>query len=156
MFCSVCLAQDSPDQFVGAGASYNAYASPNVSINGLHAKKIKGISENTYSFTFLDLISSTEKPFTVTPVITPGIAQELFKLGELPIYGTTGLGVAIGQDQDKLTTGSTVGWAWTAGFASSIAISKDHSWKILPHVRVIKSNLTDWQLIFGGIIGWGK
>jgi hypothetical protein len=143
------FAQDSPDQFIGAGASYNGYSAEKFAINGLYAKKL---ADKTYSFTFVDVISKTNDPFTVTPMVTTGFARELVKIGAMPIYGTTGIGIAAGGRQDA--SGTNVGWAWTAGFAPSLGLGKN--WHMLPNVRVVKASITEWQGIFGVILGWGK
>lgn len=139
-------AQEAPVQFFAAGLAYNGYATPNVAFTALYAKKLN-IGENVYSFNYIDVLSKTDKFYTVTPSVTTGLAKEFFKIQNMPIYGSTGIGASAG--------GNDFGWAWTAGAASSIAIGKQ-GWHLLPNVRMVKSSLSDYQLIYGVMIGWGK
>jgi len=146
LLCVPCMAQEKGyENFVAAGASWNQYASPQIAGSLLYAKRL-GADDSTYSFNYVDLISKNTEQFSTATSITAGIAQKLLVLGKAKVYGTTGVGIMAG--------GENIGYSWTAGGAVAIPLGK--GFQVLPNVRVIKSSLTDFQAIYGLMIGWGK
>lgn len=110
-----------PDNLYGLGMSYNSGASPAVAGNAFYAKLLSANQSTsdvgggvmvttfhpTYSFTLLDILPDTVKPFSVTTNISSGIAQQVFQLGPVNLFtiGTAGLSVG----------NTNLGWTWTAG-----------------------------------------
>lgn len=134
-----------PENFVAAGVSWNQYAAPQISGNLLYARRLTD-TDSTYSWTFVDVLSKSINPFSTSTSLTTGIGQKLLVIGPAKIYGTTGVGIMAG--------GTNVGYSWSAGGAAFFGIGK--GWAVAPTVRVIKSSLTDFQGIYGILIGWGK
>lgn len=130
-------------EFVSIGASWNQYSAPQISGTLLYAHQISG---GTYSFNLIDVISKSVKPFVVTTSISTGIAQCLRNIGPAKVFAVSTVGVAAG--------GENVGYSWTAGGCVVIPMKK--GWSLMPHVRVIKSSLSDFQGIWGLSIGWGR
>jgi hypothetical protein len=133
-----------PNDYVAAGVSWNQYASPQINGNLLYGKKLT--DANTYSFSFVDVVSKSLKPFTVTTAISSGLAQYLKTIGPARCFVVTTVGVAAG--------GDNVGYVWTGGGAFAIPIGRGFS--LMPNVRVLKSSLSEWQGIYGLMIGFGK
>jgi hypothetical protein len=133
-----------PKDYVAAGMSWNQYSAPEINGNLLYAHKIT--DQNTYSFTFMDVISKSWKPFTATTAVSTGVAQHVRTIGPARCFLVTTVGVAAG--------GDNVGYVWTGGGAFAIPIGK--SFTMLPNVRVLKSSLSDFQYIAGIMIGFGS
>jgi len=133
-----------PTDYVAAGLSWNQYAAPQINGNLLYAHKIT--DANTYSFSFVDVISKCRRPFTVTTAVSTGLAQHIRTIGPARVFLVTTVGVAAG--------GDNVGYIWTGGGAVAFPIGK--SFTILPNVRVLKSSLSDVQYIGGIMIGFGS
>jgi hypothetical protein len=136
-------AAEAPENFAALGMSWNQYAVPQLSGNLLYAKKL---GESTYSFNFVDMVSTSMVPFKTATSITTGIGQRFLRIGSVSVYGTTGVGILAG--------GENVSYSWTSGGAVSIPIGKGFA--ILPNVRFIKNSVTELQWIGGVMIGWGK
>ena len=143
-----CMAQETNqgyENFAAMGASWNQYASPGIAGSLLYAKRL-GDSDDTYSFSYVDLISKSQEQFSAATSITTGVAKKLLKFGKARVYGTTGVGLLAG--------GENIGYSWTAGGALAIPLGK--GFQVLPNVRVIKSSLTDFHAIYGLMLGFGK
>ncbi len=143
LFSLPLFAQETPDQFAALGLSWNQYAAPQISGNLLYAKRI---GYQTYSFNFVDVISTSIRPFKTATSITTGLGQRLFVIGKLGVWATTGVGILAG--------GEEASYSWTSGGAVSIPIGRGFS--IMPNVRFIKNNVTQLQWIGGVLFGWGK
>lgn len=140
------LAQDTGyENFAAIGASWNQYADPSVAGNLLYAQRL-GADDSTYNFNFVDLVSKSEEEFSVSTSVTFGIAQKALTFGRAKVYVTTGVGFLAGDEN--------LGYSWTGGGA--VAIPLGHGFQFLPNVRFLKSSLTDFQGVFGFMIGWGK
>jgi len=148
---------DLPDQIFGAGMSWATYTPPQLSGNMLYAKRM--IEETaTYSFTFVDVISSEESDYFVSPVFTTGIAQKLPDFTKLPIYAVGSIGILTGGSAAEGK--DTASFAYTYGFAVPLKFPLfglgSKGWKIIPNVRGVDSLITDPQPIFGCLIAWGR
>jgi hypothetical protein len=145
LFCLPAFAQDPalPQDFVAAGVAWNQYAAPQISGNLLYARQI---SNGTYSFTMIDVISKSIQPFTVATSISTGVGQHIRTIGRARVFLVTTVGIMAG--------GTDVGYSWTGGGAVAIGLGK--GWNLVPSVRVLKGSLTDFQYIGGLAIGWGK
>jgi hypothetical protein len=133
-----------------AGVSYNTGASPAIAGTGLYAHNL-GLTDSDpglYAFTAIDALPNTLKPFTVSTNIGVGIAQQVAKLGSIPIYMPTAAGISF--------NGTNTGWQWNGGVLASITI-KD-GFYLMPSVRFLKSSVggSGYQPIVGVLIGWGK
>jgi len=132
------------DQFVAAGVSLNQYAAPQISGMLLYAKRLA--DTGTYSFSLVDVISKSVKPFNAATSITTGIAQKLFMVGPARVFAVTTIGTIVGGDE--------IGYSWTGGGAVAIPLGK--GWNLMPSVRVLTSGVTSRQMIYGLAVGWGK
>lgn len=136
------------DNFAAAGVSYNPGASPPVAGTGLYARLLPGTT-GTYSFTTVDALVTSTKPFTIGTNIATGLAQKLFTVGSLTVYASTGGGVS--------WNGKNTGWTWNGGGLVPLKLGKS-SWFAVPAVRFIKSSVnqnSDYQLIATVMLGKG-
>ena len=137
-----------PDNVFAAGVSFNSGASPAVAGTGLYAHKVA--DSGTYAFTVMDVLPNNHTdPFTVNSNFGFGIAQKVATIAKVPIYVPTSAGVSV--------NGDNLGWAWSTGALASIKLKGD--WRIMPHVRVVKSSVsngTGYQPIVGVLFGWAK
>ena len=136
--------------FAAAGISFAPGASPAIAGTALYSRLISATSR-TYSFTLLDAVPTTTKPYSVSTQTATGIAQRLFTMPlfrkRVDIYATGAAGPS--------WAGSNTGWAWNAGGLASIPIGAN---RIMPNLRVNKSsvnNHSDYQLMGGVLYGWG-
>jgi len=127
------------------GGSFNQYAEPSISGNLLYAQRL-GLDDSTYNFNFVDIVSKNEDEFKVSTSVTFGVAQKMLTFGRAKVYVTTGVGFLAGDEN--------LGYSWTGGGA--VAIPLGHGFQVLPNIRFLKSSLTDFQGVFGLMIGWGK
>lgn len=134
------------DNFAGAGVSWNQYSAPQISGNLIYAHKL---GDGTYSFTIVDVVSKTVKPFTVSTVVSTGIAKRIpgFQLGNVYLYGIATVGLAAGS--------TNAGYALTGGGGPYIPIGKK-GFALIPNVRFLKGSLNDLQTVYGISLGWGK
>jgi hypothetical protein len=136
--------------FAAAGISYAPGATPAIAGTGLYARLVSS-SSSTYSFTVMDAVPTSTRPFSVSTQTATGVAQKLltatlFKK-HIDVFATGAAGPS--------WTGSNTGWAWNAGGLASIPVGKNY---ILPNVRVEKSsvnNHSDYQILGGLLYGWG-
>jgi hypothetical protein len=136
-----------PDNFYGAGLSYNAGASPAIAGTGLYAHKIA--DSGTYAFTVVDALPTTLRPFVVNTNFSVGVAQKVASFGSVPIFVPTAAGVSY--------NGANTGWAWSTGGMAVIKLKHDIA--IMPNVRLVKSSVsngTGYQPVVGVLFGWGK
>ena len=146
-----CFAQAPPtlQNLYAAGVSWNQAGTPAVAGTALFAHLVNDGS-GTYAFGVYDALPQNTKPFTVTSNVGMGIAQQIFKIGNTPVFIPTAAGISF--------TGSNTGWAWSTGVGVPIKI-KSSSWYAMPTVRVVKSSVaggTGYQLIPTILFGWGK
>lgn len=130
-----------------AGVSYSVGATPAIAGTGLYAHAVS--SEGLYAFTVVDALPNTIKPFTVSTNVGVGIAQRLFRLGNVPVYAPTAAGIS--------WNGGNTGWQWNGGVLASIHIRGDYY--VLPSVRFLKSSVsggTGYQPIIGILAAWGR
>ena len=139
-----------PDQFAGAGMSFNQYAAPQ--INGLlvYAKRIVGADYPTYSFSAVNILSATRVPFKLMTTTETGIAQSVGQFGPFSVYGVGTAGLSTAGE----TGGTGTGYVLTGGGLALAPIRG--GWRAGPYLRIIKSSLTDRQWAVGLMLGWGK
>jgi hypothetical protein len=142
---SVAQTPEAPSNIYAAGLSFNNSASPSIAGTGLYARQV--IGSGTYVLAVVDVLPNTLKPFTVTTIFSPGVAQKFATLGNVTLYSLSSAGLAY--------NGSNTGWGWTAGGAASVPIGKT-KWRAFPNVRVAKSSVsngTGYQLTLGSLFG---
>jgi len=153
--CLGAFAQTAPlaptplQNLYAAGVSWNQAGSPSVAGTALFAHLVNDGS-GTYAFAVYDALPQNTHPFTVTSNVGTGIAQQVFKIGNTPVFIPTSAGVSF--------TGSNTGWSWSTGVGVPIKLGKG-SWYAMPTVRVIKSSVaggTGYQPIASILFGWGK
>lgn len=130
-----------------AGVSYSVNASPAIAGTALYAHLIA--DSGTYTFTAIDAVPNTIKPFTVTSNIGAGIAQKIATLGKVPIYVPTAVGVS--------WSGTNTGWQWNSGALAAVHIKGQYY--LMPAVRFLKSSVsggTGYQPMFTVLFGWGN
>jgi hypothetical protein len=130
-----------------AGVSYNPSASPRVAGTALYARSLS--ADKTYAFTVFDALPvRSSPPYAVTTQVGLGVAQRLFSIQKLPIYIPTAAGVS--------WTGQNTGWSWTTGGMTVISVRG--GWRVLPHLRILKSSVGDggYVSIVGVMVGWGQ
>jgi len=139
------MAQDAGyENFAALGGSFNQYADPSIAGNLLYAQRL-GADDSTYNFNFVDIVSKQEDTFKVATSVTFGLAQKMLTFGRAKVYVTTGVGFLAGDEN--------LGYSWTGGGAVAIPLGK--GFQFVPNVRFLKSSLTDFQPIFGLMLGWG-
>lgn len=146
-----CGQTTGPQQFAGAGVSFNQYASPQ--INGLlvYAKRLTANDHPTYSFSAVNLLSVQRTPaFRLMTTTETGVAQHLTKFGPFQVYGIGTAGFAASGDAE----GTASGYVLTGGGLALAGLK--NGWKVGPYLRVIKSSLSDRQWAVGAMIGWGE
>jgi len=138
-----------PDTFAGIGVSANPQATGTpIAGNALFAKCVNGSS--TCSFTFLDIAPDASHPGSVKTSISSGIAQEVLKIGSVPILvvGTGGATL----DDDPVVM-------WSAGAAAPFRL-KHSNWWAMPIVRVMQTPGGDGAVqVIPGLMfvnGWGS
>ena len=139
-----------PDQFAGAGMSWNQYAAPQ--INGLlvYAKRIAGTEHPTYSFNAVNILSVTPRPFRLMTTTETGIAQHIGAFGPFTVYGIGTAGLATAGE----ITGTGAGYVLTGG---TLALARIRGgWRAGPYLRVLKSSLSERQWAAGVLFGWGQ
>ena len=132
--------------FMG-GVSYSVGATPAVAGTGLYAHALN--TSGTYAFTAIDALPNTLKPFTVSTNVGIGVAQQIFTIGNLPIFMPTAAGIS--------WSGTNTGWQWSGGVF--VPIKMKNGWYLGPSVRFLKSSVsggTGYQPIIGMLVGWGK
>lgn len=134
---------DEAENFIAGGIAFNQYSVPQISGALLYAQRI---GEGLYSYSLVDVVSKTVRPFVATTSITTGLAQHVRSIGKIRVYISGTGGVAAG--------GENLGFSWSAGGAAVVPLGG--GWKLLPGVRVIKSSITDFQGVYSLMIGWGK
>jgi len=137
-------APPAPSQFVAAGANFNQYSAPQISGSLLYAHRVAG---DTFSFSLVDVVSKTVKPFTVQTAISTGVAQHLVDVGRGHVYAVTTVGLAAGAEN--------IGGAWTGGGAVIVPLGA-RGWAIILSARTLKTSLAGWQGMYGLGLGWGK
>jgi hypothetical protein len=146
-------AQTSPaplQNLYAAGVSWNQAGSPSIAGTALFAHLVNDGS-GTYAFGVYDALPQNTKPFTVTSNVGAGIAQQIFKIGNTPVFIPTSAGISF--------SGPNTGWAWSTGVGVPIKFKSTSNWYAMPTVRVVKSSIangTGYQLIPTIMIAWGK
>lgn len=140
---AAALAQTAPADFVAAGASYNQGGSPAIAGTAAYGHLL---SDGLYSFTAIDILPTSFKPFTTQTAITTGIGKRFFTVAGIPVYALATAGAS--------TTGIATGWTWTTGGAAVINLGK--GWVLIPNARPAKSSVGGWAYVYGILIGWGK
>jgi hypothetical protein len=134
-----------PDQFAAAGLAWNQYAAPQINGWASYAASISK-ANGVYSFTTYDVTSVTRQPFSVQTSVRTGLALYMRSFGPFHIFGLADVGVA--------AAGGSVGGSASGG--GMIALPLGKGWTLLAPVRVLKTALSDRQLIFELGFGWGK
>ena len=116
--------------FAAGGASYSPGATPAVAGTGLYARLLSSTA-GTYSFSVVDAVPASAKPFTVTTQVATGVAQKIATFGTVGIYIPAAAGVA--------WNGQNTGWSWSTGALASIPLKNYH---LMPNVRMVKSSTT--------------
>lgn len=120
---------DDPSQIYATGISSNPSADPAIGGFGMYAKQLTG---GTYGVTLIDIAPLGVHPFTVATQVSAGMAQKLFMVNKLPVYGLVAVGGAF--------QGTNSGFAWTGGGATIATIKNK---KILLGLRFIKSAVSN-------------
>ena len=139
-----------PNSWVGAGVTWNQYASPQVSGVAVYAHKLAGTNYPTYSWTAIDFISLKTSPFTLATTTETGIGQYITSFGAFDLYGIGAAGITTSASGD----GTTVGSAFSGGGMAVAKLGK--GWTVSPVVRIIRPANSGNQWAVGLIIGWGK
>jgi len=152
VLCVAVFAQQTQplQNLYAAGVSWNQAGSPAVAGTALFAHLVNDGS-GTYAFGVYDALPQNVHPFTVTSNVGMGVAQQLFKIGNTPVFVPTSAGISF--------TGSNTGWAWSTGVGVPIKLKAGSSWYAMPTVRVIKSSVaggTGYQPVVSVLFGWGK
>ena len=144
-----CFGQSPLGNFAAVGVSYQPAGK--VAGTGLYARLFVG---GTYAFTVVDAVPQTsQKPYNVATSYGAGVAQKLFtlKVGsmDVPIFVPTSAGIS--------HSGDATGWAWSTGGLAVIPLGKDTAWRLMPNVRVLKSNVSGdgYGVVAGVLVGWG-
>lgn len=131
------------DNYAAIGTTYNHGAIPAIAGSALFAKRVTG---DTFSFTVVDALPTTYKPFTVSTQWATGIAQKVVQIGNVGIFVPMAAGITY--------SGTNTGWVWNSGVLVGIPLKG--TWVLYPVVRVSKSSVANSYQVFGGIlIGWG-
>jgi hypothetical protein len=128
------------------GPSYNFGGTPAVAGTGLYAHLLP-TGSNTWAFTAVDILPNSVKPFTVNTNIAAGVAQQIFKIGSVPIYVPTAAGISF--------QGPNTGWEWNTGALADVKIKGN--WHAMLGGRVVKSSVsngTGYQPIATVLIAW--
>lgn len=154
--CAGAFAQSAPaapsgiQNLYAGGVSWNNGAKPSIAGNVLYAHNLNtGAQLATYAFTDVDLLPETLRPFQVTTNVGAGIAQQIAKLGSVPIYVPTAAGVSL--------NGTNTGWQWNGGAMAVVPLKGNYY--LLPHLRFLRSSVSansGFQIILGLDVGWGK
>lgn len=132
--------------FAAGGASFSPGATPAVAGTGLYARLFSSTAD-TYSYSVIDALPASVKPFTVTTQLATGVAQKITTIGTVGIYIPAAAGVA--------WNGQNTGWSWSSGALASIPVKKYH---LMPNVRMVKSSVngnSGYQVILGVLFGAG-
>jgi hypothetical protein len=156
LFIGICTFAQTPvpatvpayANYASGGISYNPGASPAIAGTVLYAKVLPGTS-GTYSFSTIDALITSTRPFTVSTNVATGIAQKIFTIQGVGIFAATGAGIS--------WTGRNTGWSYNGGFLTPIAINKNGLY-VSPALRFIKSSVnqnSDYQVILSLMVGKG-
>jgi hypothetical protein len=129
-----------PTNFAAAGVSYGS----GLAGSAIYAKAVD--TTGTFSFTVLDAVPQSYKPFSVNTNISTGIAQRVATMKNIQIFVPGAAGVSF--------AGPSTGWSWTTGGMAAIPFKK---YTIGPAVRVVKSSVSGgsgYQLIGSVTFGW--
>jgi hypothetical protein len=150
LFVAVSACAESPQQWAGAGASFNQYAAPQTNGIMAYARRITGDEHPTYSFSAVNLLSVERQPFRLLTTTETGIAQHVTKFGVFDVYGLGMVGLAAAGNAD----GTSSGAVFSGGGLALAGIGR--GWTVGPMVRIIKPTISERQWSIGMIVGWGR
>jgi hypothetical protein len=130
--------------YLAAGASYSKNAVPATSLNILVARRI---GTSLYSFTLMDVLPKSTQTATAMVSITTGLGQKIREIGPVKIFLVASIGGAAG--------GQDIGWSYSTGGCLIIPLGKGGI-SLMPNFRALKTSISDYQGIFGIMIGFGK
>ena len=133
-FAASCFGQSAPaapsTNIYAVGVSYNQGSSPAVAGTALWAHSVS--DSGTFAFTVVDILPLGYHPFAVTTNVGVGVAQKLFTVHGLDVYGSGSAGLSV--------NGSNTGWAWTSGALIDVPV-KGGKYHLMPNVRLLKSSI---------------
>jgi hypothetical protein len=128
LFSLAACAQNA-DNIYAAGISYNQGSSPQIAGTALWAHAVS--DSGTYAFTVVDILPLGYHPFAVTTNVGVGVAQKLFVVHGLNVYGSGSAGLSV--------NGANTGWAWTSGALMDVPVKGKYH--LMPNVRLLKSSI---------------
>ena len=139
-----------PDAYVTAGLFYNTYNIPHVSGYVSYGKHISG---GTYSYTSIDVTSSSIRPFRPATSTTTGIAQHVTDFGKFNVFAMVAGGVSVAS-ASTAASGTDVGFSGVTGFLLSTPVK--NGWTLDLPIKIIASTTGPPQYVVGIGFGWGR
>lgn len=158
--CAAAQTAELPQQWAGAGITYNQFATPQINGLAAYARRLAEGTPKTYLFNSINVLNAyfedvavngkTVRAFRLVTAAETGIAQHVLRFGRFDVFGVGQLGVAAAGN----AAGTDVGMALTGGGLALANIGK--GWSIGPVLRITRTGLAETQWSAGLIVGWGK
>ncbi len=151
---------ETPQQWAGAGITYNQFATPQINGLAVYARRLADSTPRTYLFNSINVLNAyfedvtvngkSTRVFRLITMAETGIAQHVLEFGRFNVYALGQLGVAAGSN----ASGTDVGMALTGGGIALASVGK--GWSLGPVLRVTRTGVGERQWSAGLLLGWGK